>query len=59
MSVGNSDPVEERDILKVLSILDDERVIKKLSSLLAVRIGASSTDPLVIIPASETEKKEN
>ncbi len=41
-----SDPVEERDIEKVLEMLDDERVIGKIAS----KLTALGDSTLVIVP---------
>lgn len=36
--MANSDPVEERDIQKILGALDDPRVIEKIAKALAIKI---------------------
>lgn len=44
MSQHGTDPLEERDIQKILDALDDPRVIKKIANALAIKcVGGSQS----------------
>lgn len=52
MPKGSSDPLEERDIQKILSALDDDRVVLKIANALAI-------SKMNVLTKSDVENQED